>query len=91
MSINECIVRSQSVLLNHSVCISFNFKVGFWVSVFPSVRSSIRGTLRRVRRHFVMLIQSNMHVIQYNPGHKLSATLCGGGGVVFLSLSFVFV
>ena len=46
--------------------------------------------MRRVRRHFVMLIQSNIHVIQYNPGHKLSSTLCGGG-VVFLSFSFVFV
>ena len=52
--------------------------------------------MRRVRGHFVMLIQGNMHVIQYNPGHKLSATLCchslpGEGGVVFLSFSFVFV
>ena len=46
--------------------------------------------MRRVRGNFVMLIQSNMHVIQYNPGHKLSATLCRGGGV-FLSFSFVFV
>ena len=45
MSINECIVHSQSVLLSHSVCISFIFKAGFWVSVFPCVRSSIRGTL----------------------------------------------
>ena len=35
----------QGVLLSHSVCISFIFKVGFWVSVFSSVRSSISGAL----------------------------------------------
>ena len=28
--------------------------------------------MRRVRGHFVMLIQSNMHVIQCNPGPSCS-------------------
>ena len=52
--------------------------------------------MRRVRGHFVMLLQSNMHVIQYNPGHKLSATLCchslpGEGGGLFFCLSHLFL
>ena len=45
MSINECIVHSQSVLLRPSVCISFLLKVGFCVFVFASSGSRIRGTL----------------------------------------------
>ena len=47
--------------------------------------------MRRVRGHFVMLIQSNMHVIQYNPGHKLSTTLRGGEGGVVFCLSHLFL